>query len=387
MLRKSPPTIQVLTGHGESVTPTEPRFEWFFRCLSIMPCEVMPSHGFCPTSPPAMLFVGDPQGIRFTDNEIGEIQRFVAEGGSLLVLGRYGGDKRQDTNLSDLTPGLRWENSLVKSNELTTYQVRIQNGLEAKEWIDSWSSDARLPWGMRVDCPCGLASSKDGEAWHTLLRAADPTCLSAPSYDHGSKSYLGTPSPQMSNIVATYRTFEHGRIVAISSRYMFSNALMGANTSFLAGVLRWLLGGKHAHGPVEDHGPCRTDATQRLRKLANQPESVFCLLAATGFFQAVLPDRKLDNVDLSVPWAEPVWIQDTLPKCLARMRDHPRVRHNYRERVEFILNQYKPLEILTIMRQFPLNSDNLGEILTVTGLCEAFRRVQREVELAVLDET
>lgn len=372
------PRIQILTGHGESVTPRKSKFGWFFRCLSVLACDVFVSDCFRLSASPDLVFVGDPQAI-ISEEEVRAILQFVETGGALLVLGKYGGDRRQNTNLSDLTPGLSWENTLIKSVGRTTYPVVIQNDLWEKRWTDYLSG-----FGLLVDCPCGLKYSEDSGDWTPLLRVADPVFLKSPSYDRLTKAYVGTPANGMSTVVSAACEIERGRILAVGSRWMFSNALMGHNTFFLSGVINWLLRHSLSHSSEGLRGLCRPDAEVRLQELVGVPENLFCLLAVSGFYQAVLHDDKIGKADLGVPWCEPVWIQDSFSKCIARMRKHPKVFRDNREVADYILMTSEPEEILSLVRQFPLNSDKSREILKVRGLCEAFLRFQVAVEAEVL---
>ena len=364
--------LAILNGHGESMVPANVSFAWFFRCLRVLGYTTS-SQSHCEQAcHPCAMLIGDPSDYRFGADEIAAIREFIKEGGAAFVLGRYGGDEKQSTNLSDLFPGLIWENTLVKSKGETTYPLRVHGPLHP----------CRVEW-LYVDCPCSLAFDDGPCVWHPVLVVEnDLQCLSAPYFDRERRQYLGDVMPGNAMTVCAAAEYGKGKIICLGSRWMFSNQFMGFSTHFLRSVLAWLT--QEACPSREPEAParleCCPDVEGKLRALllANE-EHLFCFLAATGFYQGVLSDQAIGGMELGVPWCEPVWVQDSFDKCVRRLQAFPRVRHRDTEAAEAEMRMHGAAELVRRFRAFPMGHDWPGELLRIRGLSEAFARFEKAV--------
>jgi len=187
--------------------------------------------------------------------------------------------------------------------------------------------------------------------------------------------------------VCAVREFGKGIIVAISSRWMFSNTLIGENIDFLRGILELLFrteftrpdacGSEHYEAEEEtaDSDPDRWKT--RMQSLLQNPANLFMFLMADGFFQMVAPRTFTKDQDLSLPWCEPVWIENSFSRCVRRIERHERVRNDWHEMAMATLNRSTPGEILGSIHDFPLKG---GHLLRVRGLYEPFMSFQKRVE-------
>jgi len=119
-----------------------------------------------------------------------------------------------------------------------------------------------------------------------------------------------------------------------------------------------------------------------MQSFLENPANLFLFLLADGLFDMVGPRSFTKSEDLSVPWCEPVWIEDSFLRCVQRIERHKRVRDNWYESALITLNNSTPELILASINVFPLVYR--GHLLRVRGLYKPFLSFQRRIETFAL---
>ncbi|MFX1275627.1 MAG: hypothetical protein ACFFAT_11350 [Promethearchaeota archaeon] len=187
--------------------------------------------------------IGNPISSYFSNVEINIIVDFVREGGNLLVISEYGSDFLQKTNLNDLLGtnfGIFFEKNIIKGifdeNQNCTSILSIQN-----------FEDNKITNQLREVIVGGTCS-------FILNRLANPL-LVLKGFEFWSEEYNSVTekwvkeeqiSSEKHGIVAAYREYGRGKIIALGDIDIFTNdSNIGINIQdnrkFITNIFNWLI--------------------------------------------------------------------------------------------------------------------------------------------------
>jgi len=189
-----------------------------------------------------ILVIGNPIEKYFTNVEIKNIVAFVMEGGGLLCLSDYGADFLQKTNLNDLVGthfGIFYEKNLLKENN------PINQNCSSILSINKFN-DHKITAQLREVVVGGTCSFLINRYAKPLLETNEQGVWSE-EYDSIKDQWVREENQkEQKKIIAAYREYGRGKIIAIGDVDMFTNdPNIGIkrldNRQFIANIFSWLI--------------------------------------------------------------------------------------------------------------------------------------------------
>ena len=185
-----------------------------------------------------LVVIGNPVDNFFSSLEIKYIVDHVRSGGSLIILSEYGADSLQKTNLNDLASkfGIFFEKNLIKernkSNQNCTSILHIENFTKHQ-----MTKNLRE---MKIGGACSLDLTKDAK----ILLQSNEYSVWSEVYNNTVEEW--TKQDEKEYILAAYREFGQGKVVAIGDIDLFTtSSKFGINSldnrKFLQNIINWLI--------------------------------------------------------------------------------------------------------------------------------------------------
>ena len=244
LLKKS--TILFDLAHQEMLNPNDEDFSSFFDLLQRIGVKVVKNETKEIVKDVLdgvdILVIGNPIEKYFSNVEVKNIVAFIMEGGGLLCLSDYGADFLQKTNLNDLLGthfGIFFEKNLIKENNPINHNC---------------SSILTINKFQEHEITNQLREIVVGGACSFLINRYAKPLIETNDHDVWSEEYNSITDQwvkeeyqkEEKKIIAAYREYGRGKIVAIGDVDMFTNdPNIGINRldnrQFIANVFKWLI--------------------------------------------------------------------------------------------------------------------------------------------------
>ncbi|MFX1450294.1 MAG: hypothetical protein ACFFCM_05605 [Promethearchaeota archaeon] len=183
-----------------------------------------------------ILIIGSPQ-IKFSDDEINDIVKFVKNGGSLLAINEQGGDLRNNTNLSEITKnfGIQFNNDMIHD------KVHNMKGYEYGPVISNFEYCSSLTFNIReFNILLGCSLNVSNEAL-VVARSSEDSYVKVKTLSGKWVIKEGSSLP----VLAIYESSDkRGRVVAIGDPHIFSDDDVGMllynNRTLFTNIIDWL---------------------------------------------------------------------------------------------------------------------------------------------------
>jgi len=255
-----------------------------------------------------IMVIGNPINEYFTKVEIELILSYVRSGGSLLIIGEFGGDFVQKTNLNDLSKnfGILFENTITKqNNSVPSDNINLIYSFNKHKITHNVSN-------LMIGGACTLK----------ITDPALPLCFAPKDswielYNDGLKDWKKEKTDK-ELIVSACSLFGQGKVFAIGDIDLFSNnEKFGIhemdNRKFVINIINWLLESVKSeevtNWVLDQIGAHREDIKKinyqmanliesvmmmekRINKLEDTLESVQDKIKANGITQTAKDDKK-----------------------------------------------------------------------------------------------
>ncbi len=190
-----------------------------------------------------ILVIGNPVSSYFSQVEIKSIVDFVREGGCLLLISEYGSDYIQKTNLNDLTGpyfGIFFEKNIIKEKNIKNQNC--SSILSIKEFPESKINDKLREIVIGGTCSFIL----NNLATPLIIKNGSKTWSEVYNNATQQWEFEDNQLNERTIVLATYRIYGRGKIVAIGDIDLFTNDQnIGINKldnrNFVINIFKWFI--------------------------------------------------------------------------------------------------------------------------------------------------